>query len=243
MEYTNLKIPNHVGIILDGNGRWAQNRGLNRSEGHKAGYDNLKKLSIHILGTGVKVLSLYVFSTENFKRSEEEVGYLMNLVVKKFKSDAKYFVENNVKVIFSGRRENLRKDVLDAMDYIADLTKNNTKGILNICLNYGGHTEITDMTKKIAILVKEGKINIDEIDEELVEKNMYQDLEPIDFLIRTSGEMRLSNFMLWQNSYAEFYFPNVHFPDFNEKEFDKALIEYTNRDRRFGGINYDGKNN
>ena len=118
-----------------------------------------------------------------------------------------------------------------------------TKGILNICLNYGGHTEITDMTKKIATLVKEGKINIDEIDEELVGKNMYQDLEPIDFLIRTSGEMRLSNFMLWQNSYAEFYFPNVHFPDFNEKEFDKALIEYTNRDRRFGGINYDGKNN
>lgn len=243
MEYTNLKIPKHVGIILDGNGRWAQARGLNRSEGHKAGYDNLKKLSIHILSTGVKVLSLYVFSTENFKRSEEEVGYLMNLVVKKFKSDAKYFVENNVKVIFSGRRENLRKDVLDAMDYIADLTKNNIKGILNICLNYGGHTEITDMTKKIATLVKEGKINIDEITEELVGKNMYQNLEPIDFLIRTSGEMRLSNFMLWQNSYAEFYFPNVHFPDFNEKEFDKALIEYTSRDRRFGGINYDGKNN
>lgn len=243
MEYNNLKIPNHVGIILDGNGRWAKNKGLSRSEGHKAGYDNLKKLSIHILNTGVKILSLYVFSTENFKRSEEEVGYLMNLVVKKFKSDAKYFMENNVKVIFSGRREHLRKDVLSAMDYISNLTKNNNKGILNICINYGGHTEITDMTKKIATLVKEEKITVDDITEELISKNLYQDLEPIDFLIRTSGEMRLSNFMLWQNSYAEFYFPKIHFPDFNNEEFDKALIEYTKRDRRFGGINYDGKNN
>lgn len=243
MDYTNLKIPNHVGIILDGNGRWAKNRGLSRSEGHKAGYDNLKKLSIHILNTGVKILSLYVFSTENFKRSEEEVGYLMNLVVKKFRSDAKYFMENNVKVIFSGRKENLRKDVIDAMEYIANLTKDNEMGILNICLNYGSHTEIVDMTKKIATLVKEGKIDIEDINEELVNKNLYQELAPIDFLIRTSGEMRLSNFMLWQNSYAEFYFPNIHFPDFNSEEFDKAIIEYTRRDRRFGGINYDGKTN
>lgn len=234
-----LKIPYHVGIILDGNGRWAKQRNLKRSEGHKAGYDNLKKLSLHILKTGVKVLSVYVFSTENFKRSEEEVGYLMNLIVKKFKSDAKYFVENDVKVIFSGRRENLRSDVLDSMDYIANLTKDNTSGILNICLNYGSRAEITDMTKSIASKVKEGLIDIDDINEELINQNLYQDLPDIDFLIRTSGEVRLSNFMLWQLSYAEMYFPKTYFPDFNEEEFDKALEVYNNRNRRFGGIEDD----
>ena len=243
MNYNELKIPNHVAIILDGNGRWAKNRGLKRSEGHKAGYENLKKLCIHILNTGVKYLSVYAFSTENFKRSEEEVGYLMNLIAKKFKSDAKFFMENDVKVIFSGVRENLRKDVLESIDYITNLTKDNKSGVFNICLNYGGHLEITDMTKKIAALVKNGELNIDDIDEELVNKNLYNELPPIDFLIRTSGEQRVSNFMLWQLSYAEFYFPEVHFPDFNEEEFDKALLEYTKRDRRFGGINYDEKNN
>ncbi len=239
MDYTKLKIPNHIAIILDGNGRWAKNLGLKRSEGHKAGYENLKKLCVHILKTGVKYLSVYAFSTENFKRSEEEVGYLMNLIAKKFKSDAKYFMENNIKVVFSGIRDNLRKDVLESMDYITNLTKNNKKGTFNVCLNYGGHLEITDMTKKIAKLVKENKLDIDNINEDIVNKNLYQDLPPIDLLIRTSGEQRVSNFMLWQLSYAEFYFPTVHFPDFNEEEFDKSLIEYTKRDRRFGGINYD----
>ena len=214
-------------------------RNKKRSEGHKAGYDNLKKLSLHILKTGVKILSVYVFSTENFKRSEEEVGYLMNLIVKKFKSDAKYFVENDVKVIFSGRRENLRSDVLESIDYIANLTKDNRSGILNICLNYGSRAEITDMTKNIAYKVKEGIIDIDDINEELVNQNLYQDLPDIDFLIRTSGEVRISNFMLWQLSYAEMYFPKTYFPDFNEEEFDKALEVYNNRNRRFGGIEDD----
>ncbi len=243
MDYTNIKIPNHVGIILDGNGRWAKNKKLSRSEGHKAGYNNLKDLSVYILNRGIKILSLYVFSTENFKRSEEEVGYLMNLMVKKFKSDAKYFMKNDVKVVFSGSNKNLRNDVVDAINYLKNLTKDNKKGILNICLNYGGQMEIVDMTKKIATLVKENKLDICDINEEIVNKNLYQDLPQIDFLIRTSGEMRLSNFMLWQNSYAEIYFPKTYFPDFNRQEFDKALIEYTKRDRRFGGINYDGKSN
>ena len=243
MDYANIKIPNHVGIILDGNGRLAKNKKLSRSEGHKAGYNNLKDLSVYILNRGIKILSLYVFSTENFKRSEEEVGYLMNLMVKKFKSDAKYFMKNDVKVVFSGSNKNLRNDVVDAINYLKNLTKDNKKGILNICLNYGGQMEIVDMTKKIATLVKENKLDICDINEEIVNKNLYQDLPQIDFLIRTSGEMRLSNFMLWQNSYAEFYFPKTYFPDFNRQEFDKALIEYTKRDRRFGGINYDGKSN
>lgn len=227
-----LKIPTHVGIILDGNGRWATERGLKRSEGHKAGYENLKKVSIYILNKGVKYLSIYVFSTENFKRSEEEVGYLMNLFVNRFKKDAHYFKENNVKVVFSGRLEGLRNDVIDAMDYLISETKNNTGGILNICLNYGARSEIVDMTKS---LIKDG-INPDNIDENLISKHMYQNLPDIDFLIRTSGEQRLSNFMLWQSSYAELYFPKTYFPDFNDKEFDKALVEYTSRDRRFGGV-------
>lgn len=231
-----LNIPNHVGIILDGNGRWAKQRNKSRSEGHKAGYDNLKKLSVYILNKGVKYLSIYVFSTENFKRSAEEVGFLMNLIVTKFKKDSKYFMDNNVKVVFSGSREGLRKDVLEATDYLTNLTKNNTNGILNVCLNYGSRLEIEDMTKKIAKQVKDGIINIDDINEEIINKNLYQDLPDIDFLIRTSGEYRISNFMLWQLSYAELYFPETYFPDFNEKEFDKALIEYNKRDRRFGGI-------
>lgn len=232
----NYKIPNHVGIILDGNGRWAKEKGLKRTEGHKAGYDNLKKLSVYILNKGVKILSIYVFSTENFKRSEEEVSFLMNLIIKKFKSDAKYFMDNDVKLVFSGSREGLRKDVLEAVDYITDLTKNNKKGILNVCLNYGGRLEIVDMTKKITLQVLNNEIGIDDINEELVSKNLYQDLPDMDLLIRTSGEVRLSNFMLWQVSYAEMYFPKVYFPDFNEKEFDIALDIFNNRDRRFGGI-------
>lgn len=236
-------IPNHVAIILDGNGRWAKKRGLKRSEGHKAGYDNLKKLSVHILNSGVKYLSVYVFSTENFKRSDEEVGYLMNLIVKKFKMDANYFKKNNVKVVFSGTYENLREDVIDAIEYIKKITKDNTNGVFNICLNYGGQKEIIDMSKKIAKLVLDKKISIDEINENLVNSNLYQNLPQVDYLIRTSGENRVSNFMLWQISYAELYFPKTYFPDFNNDEYDKAIDVYLNRDRRFGGIKDDAKTN
>lgn len=231
-----LKIPNHVGIILDGNGRWAEARGLKRSEGHKAGYENLKKLSVHVLNSGVKYLSLYVFSTENFKRSEEEVGYLMNLFVNKFKKDSKFFVDNDIRVIFSGTNDNLREDVKDAINYLINKTKNNKSGILNICLNYGSRKEIVDMTKKVALKVLNKELEINKITDDIIRENLYNNLPDIDFLIRTSGELRLSNFMLWQLSYAELYFPNIYFPDFNEEEFDKALLEYTNRDRRFGGI-------
>lgn len=237
MDYSSLKIPNHVAIILDGNGRWAQERGLPRSMGHKEGFEILKRLSKYILSKGTKVLSVYAFSTENFNRSDEEVNFLMNLFVTGFKKEKKFFNSSNIKVIFSGRRENLRKDVLAAMDSLTDLTKNNTGGTLNICLNYGGHFEIIDACKKI---IKE-KIKEEDITEELFNKYLYQDLPPIDYLIRTSGELRVSNFMLWQMSYAEFYFPDTYFPDFTEEEYDKAIIEYTKRDRRFGKIDYNKK--
>lgn len=237
MDYSNLKIPNHVAIIVDGNGRWAKEKELPRSMGHDAGFKRLKEITSYAFNKGIKVVSVYVFSTENFKRSKEEVDHLMNLFVNGFKKD-KFYLKENIKVVFSGRKEPLRQDVLEAMDKIVSYTKDNTKGILNICLNYGSRSEIIDAIKKIVNEVENGKLNIDEISEEMYHKYLYQDLPDVDLMIRTSGELRLSNFLLWQNSYAEFYFPKTYFPDFTKKEFDKAIVEYTSRDRRFGSINY-----
>ena len=229
-----MELPNHVGIIMDGNGRWAQKRGLKRSMGHKAGAENLEELLDHIYNLGIKYVSVYAFSTENFKREKREVDYLMDLFVKMFTSKKKIFIKNELKVLFSGRRDNLRDDVRDSIIKLEEATKDLTRGVFNICLNYGGRYEIVDMTKKIASLVKEKKIDIKSINEDLVNKYMYQELPPLDFVIRTSGEKRVSNFMLWQASYAEYYFPDTLFPDFNPDEFDKAIKEYQNRQRRFG---------
>ena len=230
-----LSIPNHVAIILDGNGRWATKRGLSRSMGHKAGFDNLKKLAKHVFKRGVKILSVFAFSTENFKRDKEEVDYLMNLLVNNFKSLISK--KDNVKIVFSGRRDNLRKDVLEAINEIEDMTKDNTKHIFNICFNFGGRSDIVDATKKIVNDCKEGKLNIDDLDEESYKKYLYNSIPDIDLLIRTSGELRISNFMLYQLSYSEMYFPQILFPDFDGKEFDKAIELFNDRDRRFGGIN------
>lgn len=229
-----LKIPYHVGIILDGNGRWATERGLKRSEGHKAGFETLKILSKHVFTRGVKVLSVFAFSTENFNRTKDEVDYLMNLFLKGFKSSIKEFNKNNIKVVFSGRKEPLSDKVYESMKSLEKETLNNTGGILNICLNYGGQTEIVDTTKKLINDVLDGKLKNEDITPEIFMKNLYNDLPPIDFLIRTSGEIRISNFMLFSLAYAEMYFPHTYFPDFKEDEFDKALEEYTKRDRRFG---------
>lgn len=221
----NLKIPYHVGIILDGNGRWATERGLKRSEGHKAGFETLKILSKHVFTRGVKVLSVFAFSTENFNRTKDEVDYLMNLFLKGFKSSIKEFNKNNIKVVFSGRKEPLSDKVYKSMKSLEKETLNNTGGILNICLNYGGQTEIVDTTKKLINDVLDGKLKIEDITPEIFMKNLYNDLPPIDFLIRTSGEIRISNFMLFSLAYAEMYFPLTYFPDFKEDEFDKALEE------------------
>ena len=232
MDYSNLKVPNHVAIIVDGNGRWAKERNLPRMKGHDAGFENLKELGTYILSKGIKVLSVYVFSTENFKRDKKEVSHLMDLFVLMYKKDKDYFMKNNIKVVFSGRDEPLPKKVIDARNQLAELTKNNTGGIFNVCLNYGGRAEIVDAAKKIM----ESDIPKEKIDEELFSKYMYQDLPDVDLMIRTSGELRLSNFLLWELSYAEFYFPKIKFPDFKAKDFDDAIVEYTKRDRRFGGI-------
>lgn len=238
-----LKIPNHVGIIMDGNGRWAQQRGMIRSMGHKEAIGTLKKLCIHMADVGVKYASLYAFSTENFKREKSEVDYLMKLFVNSFKKEFKFMIEKGVRVIFSGRKDPLPKKVLEAMDEISQETKNNNKLVLNICLNYGSHAEIVDTTKKLCEMYKNGEITLDMIDEDFIQKNLYQDLPPLDFVIRTSGELRLSNFMMYQASYAEFYFPDVYFPDFNDEEFDKAIEVFNTRNRRFGGVKSESKSN
>lgn len=226
----------HIAIIMDGNGRWAKKRGLNRSMGHREGSKQLENVCIHAKKRGIPYLSVFAFSTENFKRSKEEVDFLMNLFIEMFNKKFKKLSKEGVKVIFSGRRENLRKDVLESMDYITEKTKDNKDLVLNICLNYGGQSEIVDASKKIVKDILDNKINIEDIDNNLYSKYLYQDLPPIDLLIRTSGEYRISNFMLWEMSYSEFYFTDTLFPDFNEEELDKAIDSYYNRDRKFGGI-------
>ena len=201
------------------------------SRGHDAGFDNLRELVRYVMSRGIKVLSLYVFSTENFKRAKEEVGHLMDLFVLMYKKELKTFMQENIKVVFSGRDDPLPKSVIKARDELVEATKNNTGGIVNFCMNYGGRAEIMDAVKKI---VHSGA-DVNNLTDDDFRHYLYQDLPDIDLMIRTSGELRLSNFLLWQNSYAEFYFPKTKFPDFHAAEFDQAIIEYTSRDRRFGG--------
>lgn len=232
----NERIPYHTAIIVDGNRRWAKKRGMPVSLGHKAGFDRLKEICRHAMETrGVKVLSLYVFSTENSARDAKEVDFLMDLFANNFRTLAAEMHELGCKVLFSGRREGLQQRVLDAMDYMMDLTKDNGKGTVNFCLNYGSHAELTDAMRRMAAEVQAGTLTPDAIDERVVEQHLYRDLPPVDLLIRTSGEQRLSNFLLWQCAYAEFYFAPMLFPDFTPACFDAALEEYAHRDRRMGG--------
>jgi len=228
----NRSIPNHVAIIMDGNRRWAKEKGKKASLGHLQGSKTLEKTGMYIFSTGVKYLSVFAFSTENFKRNEEEVTYLMDLIIKGFKTTCDKFVKNGIKVVISGRNNNLRDDVLKTIKEIESKTKDGINGTFNICFNYGGQSEIEDACRKIAIDYKEGNIDLDNIN---FNNYLYQDLPPIDLMIRTSGEMRISNFMLYQLAYSELYFTNVYFPDFTENEYDIAIDEYNKRKRRFGG--------
>ena len=230
------KIPNHVAIIMDGNGRWATRQGKKRTDGHYAGYKRLKQTALYILDKGVKYLSVFAFSTENFGRSKEEVNYLMDLFCKAFKSDKDFFIKNDIKVVFSGMRKPLSDKVWNTMMKIEESTKDCKKGVFNFCINYGGQSEIVNASKKIAELYKEGKISLDEVTTDTFYKYLYKDLPPVDLMIRTSGEIRISNFMLYSISYAELYFTSTCFPDFDEKEFDKALSDYQNRNITKGKI-------
>ncbi len=231
-----MNIPNHVGIIMDGNGRWAKEHGHKRSYGHKMGAKTLEKIALHAKNKGIKILTVYAFSTDNFKRSEEEVNYLMDLLVYYFNNKLKSLIKEGFKVTFSGRRDGLRKDVIDAMDSIKERTKDNNDCILNVCLNYGGQEEIVDATKKIVKDVIDNKLDINDLNKDNYYKYLYNEFPPLDLLIRTGREKRLSNFMLYSSTYAELYFVDTYFPDFLEDEFDKALEYYSIRDRRYGGV-------
>lgn len=229
------KIPNHVAIIMDGNRRWAKERGKDPSSGHLAGAKTLEDLANHIFKKGIKTLSVFAFSTENFKRDKKEVDYLMELLKKFLNKNIKDARKNNIRITISGREKGLRSDIVDLIDETEKETMSNTGGTLNICLNYGGQQEIVDAAKKIAKLYKEDKLDLDDLDEESFYQYLYKDLPPIDFVIRTSGEERISNFLLFQLAYSELYFTKTYFPGFDGKEFDKALEEYYRRQRRFGG--------
>ena len=227
----------HVAIIVDGNGRWAKERGKSRSEGHLEGSKMLERIILHTArNTDIEVLSLYVFSTENFKREKKEVDYLMNLFLKWFKISDKKYKNENIKIVFSGRKEPLSDEVYSAMKKLEEKTKDRIGLIVNFCLNYGGRAEIVDASKIIAEEVKDGIISEEDITEEYFNSKLYNKLPDVDYLIRTSGEQRISNFLLWEISYAEFLFVDTYFPDFDEKCFDKAIEEYYNRDRRFGDV-------
>ena len=230
------RIPTHVALIVDGNRRWARQRHLPASLGHKAGFDRLTEITRYaIKDCGVHILSLYVFSTENFARDSREVNFLMDLLVNNYKAMTDEMIERGCRILFSGRRENLQPRVLDAMDYMMDATRDKDKGVVNFCLNYGSHAELTDAARAIAREVRAGSLDPEQIDEATVERHLYSDLPPVDLLIRTSGEQRLSNFLLWQCAYAEFYFTPTLFPDFDKAAFDKALEEYARHDSRMGG--------
>lgn len=233
MDY---KVPKHVAIIMDGNGRWAQKRGLKRTKGHQRGADVLKEISEYVYDKGIDVLSVFAFSTENWKRDKEEVDYLMDLFLKAFKKNFDSIKKKGVKVVFSGVKNKLSDKVLKAMEKMTLETKDNKNGIFNICLNYGGQDEIVEASKKICNDVKENKINISDINSKMFNKYMFNELPPVDLMIRTSGECRISNFMLWQLAYSELYFTDVLWPDFNKEELDKAIESFNNRDRRFGGV-------
>ena len=225
---------------MDGNGRWATKKGLERSAGHLEGSKTLEKILFHAMDMGINVLSVYAFSVDNFKRDKKEVDYLMKLVVKFLRSKIDKINKRNIKVLVSGRKEHLNKEVIDAIEKIEESTKDNDKGILNICLNYGGQEEIIDGAIKLACDINQG-LDISSFKREDFRKYLYHDLPEVDLLIRTGGEQRLSNFMLYQLSYTEFYFTNTLFPDFDKSEFNKALFMYENRDRRFGGIHEENR--
>ncbi|MBP6062529.1 MAG: isoprenyl transferase [Fusobacteriaceae bacterium] len=224
------KIPEHIAIIMDGNGRWANKRFLPRSVGHSEGAKNLEKILTYANKIGIKYLTVYAFSTENWKRSEEEVSTLMGLFKNYIKNEEKNFMINNIKFMVSGREENIPLDLLKAIRALEEKTFNNTGIVLNLAFNYGGRAEIIDAVNKI---ISSGE---KEITEENFKKYLYKDIPDPELMIRTSGEYRISNFLLWQIAYSELYITEKLWPDFDEEELNKAILSYTKRDRRFGGV-------
>lgn len=231
------RVPKHIAIIMDGNGRWAKSKFLPRAAGHKAGVETIRTVLRECKKLSVKHVTLYAFSTENWKRPKLEVDTLMNLLSTYLKNEVATLHKENVKLTAIGDINNLPNQCVKELNKAIELTKNNTGCNLNLALNYGGRLDIKNALVDIIKDVKVGKINLDEIDENTISNHLStKSIPDPDLVIRTSGEERLSNFLLWEVAYAEFYFTNVHWPDFDEKELQKAIFTYQNRDRRFGGI-------
>jgi len=223
-------IPLHVGIIMDGNGRWAKARGLPRTEGHKEGLKTAKRIVKDSLKIGIKVLSLYTFSTENWKRTQDEVGFLMNLIPGSLRNEIPFYMENNIRVVHSGIKHELPQSVQEAINEICELTKNHTALTVNLAINYGGRNEIVRAVQKIIT-------NSLDVSEQSVSASLDNpDLPAPDLIIRTGGELRLSNFLLWQSAYAELFFSNKLWPDFSQEDYYNAIEDFSKRERRFGGI-------
>ena len=237
MENINLEnLPKHIAIILDGNRRWAKARGLTTKEGHTEGFDNLERIAKYADEIGIKYLTVYAFSTENWKRSQEEVSWLMNI----FKTNIDRYLQRldngNIKIRIIGEKSNVPKELVPRIEKIMKKTENNQGMVLNIAFNYGGRAELVNATKQIAQKVKDGTINLEDITEQMISDNLYTAGQPDpDLLIRTSKELRTSNFLPWQLVYTEFYFPDKHWPDFGKEDLLEAIRIYQRRNRRFGG--------
>lgn len=233
-------VPNHVAIIMDGNGRWAEEQGLERSAGHAEGVEAIRRVTISANELGVKVLTLYAFSTENWKRPMREVQYLMGLPGKFFNRFVPELMDENVKVMVTGFDKKVPDFTKRSIFKAVEKTKNNTGMILNFAFNYGGRAEIIQAVTDISKEVLAENIDPNKIDEETINAHLLtaqlKEYQDVDFLIRTSGELRISNFLLWQNAYSEFYFTDEFWPNFNKDLFQSAIAEYQARNRRYGGV-------
>ncbi|ETS93595.1 MULTISPECIES: isoprenyl transferase [Veillonella] len=236
-DIDNNAIPKHVAIIMDGNGRWAKRRGMPRSMGHKAGADVLKQIVIAADELGIKALTVYGFSTENWKRPEQEVSLLMSLIKEYLNKNVKYMHEHNVRIRFIGFIGGLSQELQSIIEDAEQLTKNNTGLTLQLAINYGGRDEIVRTICDISESVANGSIRIDDITENYVSEHLFtKEFSDVDLLIRPSGDFRISNFLLWQIAYAEFWFTDLHWPDFTKDTLIEAVIAYQKRERRFGGL-------
>ncbi len=230
-------LPRHIGVIMDGNGRWAKKRHLPRSAGHRAGADTFEKIVKYCDKIGIKAITAYAFSTENWNRPKEEVDNLMNLLYEYLLQAEEKFAGKNIILRVIGDRSALSDKINKAIDHAIEITNGNTGIVLNMALNYGGRDEIVRAARIAAADALNGKIGISDINEDYLDRHMYTaDNPPVDLIIRPSGEKRLSNFLLWQAAYAEFWYSDINWPDFSEKDMEQAIIDYQKRSRRFGKI-------
>ena len=242
-EITLNKPIKHLAVIMDGNGRWAKERGLPRTMGHKEAFNRIIEIFEYCKDYDIRVISLYAFSTENWKRPKDEISFLFRYLNVFFDQEINKIMKDGTRIVVSGDISKLPEKTRKTIEKAIEMTKNNQNFVLNICLNYGGKEELTRAAKLIATEVKEGKLNIEDINEEVMENHLYTaGLPNVDLMIRTSGEIRTSNFLPWQIAYAEYVFTPVYFPDFKRKEFVDCLIEFNKRNRRYGGLENE-KNN